>query len=364
MDEKQARESRLDTWLQAFPIDLAALYEKVDEPLPHSARRWWWCWGGIVGLLFVLQASTGLLLAFYYRAEPQAAYASIQFITEQARFGRFIRSVHQWGASFMVVFLFLHMLRVFVTSSFRDSRWGAWMVGVGLLGFTFGLAFTGYSLLADQISYWAIVVTSNILGSVPLLGGLAKRLFLAGDTFNEATLSRMYALHVQILPAGVAGLAVLHLFFVRLLGMYRPGNAQDRAQEQALTEQKGPYRFFPDHLMSELTVFSYLLLVICLLALAFPAIVGEAANPAITPEHIKPEWYFYPFFRLLKLVPGSLGVSIMLLLGGALLVWPLLDRAIFQPIDRRLFSGRLETGTLMGLLTLAIYLLWAVAETH
>lgn len=350
--------------VQAFPIDIRGLYEKVDEPLPHSARRWWWCWGGIAGLLFGLQAATGLLLAVYYRAEPGSAWESVRFITEDARFGWFIRGIHQWGATFMVIFLFLHMLRVFVTGAYRQNRWTTWMVGVGLLGTTLGLAFTGYSLVSDQLSYWAIVVTSNIVGSVPLVGDLARQFFLAGASFGEATLSRMYALHVQILPAALAGLGLGHLMFVRLLGMYRPGNAQDLAFEAKETEKRGPYHFWPDHLLSETAIFSYLLLLICLLAVAFPAHMGPMADPSVTPEHIKPEWYFYPFFHMLKLVPGTLGVSVMLALGGAVLVWPVLDRFLFQKVDRVLFRGRFESSVVLGLLTVAVYLVWAVAESY
>ena len=134
MSEKAGRK-----WIRAFPIDLERLYEQVDEPLPQSARRWWWCWGGLVGLLFALQVVTGLLLAVYYRAEPATAYESVSHITDQARFGNFIRSLHQWGATLMIIFLYLHAIRVFFTGAYRDYRWGAWMVGVCLLGLTLGL---------------------------------------------------------------------------------------------------------------------------------------------------------------------------------------------------------------------------------
>jgi quinol-cytochrome oxidoreductase complex cytochrome b subunit len=357
MKKRERRE-----WLRAFPVDLERLYEAADEPLPHSARKWWWCWGGVVGLLFALQAASGLLLAMYYRAEPETAYRSVAFITEQARFGRFLRSVHQWGATFMIVFLFLHMLRVFVTAAFREFRWGAWMVGVCLLGITLGLGFTGYSLVYEQLSYWAITVTSNIVSSVPLLGGTLKHLFLAGDEINTATLSRLYALHVQVLPAAVIFLVLVHLFFVRLLGMYHPGNEKDRETEKAWTAREGVYHFFPDHVTSEIAIFLYLLLVICLLALALPATMGEPADPLVTPEHIKPEWYFYPFFHLLKLVPGGVGVIVMGLIGVVFFFWPLLDHYLFQKIDQAFFKGRLEVGLIVGLAVITIYLWWAVAE--
>ncbi len=348
-------------WLRAFPIDIERLYETADEHLPHSARRWWWCWGGVVGLLFALQMVTGLLLSMYYRAEPETAYKSVVFITEFARYGRFIRSVHQWGATFMIVLLFLHVLRVFVTGAFREYRWGAWMAGVSLLGLTFGLGFTGYSLVYEQLSYWAITVTSNIFSVVPLVGNTLRHLFLAGEEINTATLSRLYALHVQILPASLFLLVLVHLSFVRLMGMYIPGNEKDKEDEERLIAKDGAYHFFPDHALSEIAIFLYLVLVICLLALVVPATMGEPADPLVTPEHIKPEWYFYPFFHLLKLVPGVEGVIIMGLIGAVFFFWPLIDHYLLQSIDK-VFKGRLEVGLVMGILVVLIYLAWAVAE--
>lgn len=347
--------------LKALPVDIEQLYQRVDEPLPHSAKRWWWCWGGLVGLLFVLQILTGLLLAFYYRAGSDAAYQAISFISQDARYGQFVRSVHHWGATFMIVLLFLHMLRVFVTGAYREYRWGAWMVGVGLLGVTLGLAFTGYALVSDQLSYWAVTVTSNIIATVPLAGSALKNLFLAGNTVNEATGSRMYALHVQVLPTVLLLLGVGHLFFVRLMGMHEPGDARDQEREKTLTRARGPYHFYPDHVLSELAVFLYLVVLIFMLALAAPAPLGPPADPEITPEHIKPEWYFYPFFHVLKLVPGSAGVLLLAAAGLGLFFWPILDHYLFRRVDR-VFKGRLELSLVLGLVVVAISLIWALAE--
>ena len=174
----------------------------------------------------------------------------------------------------------------------------------------------------------------------------------------------MYALHVQIMPAALVGFVLIHLMFVRLHGMHRPGNQADLDFEAAETRKKGAYHFFPDHALSEAAVFLYLVLVISLLAVAFPAAMGEPADPAVTPEHIKPEWYFYAFFHLLKLIPGQLGVVVMLLIGVAMFFWPFIDQFILQPIDRALFKGRVETSLLVGMATVAIYLVWSVVESY
>ncbi|MBW2221369.1 MAG: cytochrome bc complex cytochrome b subunit [Deltaproteobacteria bacterium] len=348
--------------LKAFPVDIKGLYEKADEPLPHSAKRWWWCWGGIVGLQFAFLAITGLLLAMYYRADPGTAYDSVAFITEHARYGQFIRSVHGWSASFMVIFVFLHMLRAFVTGSFREYRWGAWMGGVLLLTVTFGFGFTGYALIFDQRSYWGMIITSNLIATIPLIGNLLRNLFLAGPEINTATLSRIYALHVQILPALLIMFVVVHLFFVRLMGMYLPGNQKDREEEKVLTDREGVYHFYPDHLASEFAVFLYLVLVICLLALALPATMGTPSDPLYTPEHIKPEWYFLPYYYLLKIVPGIVGIALMAISAVALFFWPILDHYLFQKIDK-LFKGRIEVSLILGLTVVIVYLVWAFAET-
>jgi len=358
-----SEEKKAHPLLRAFPIDIKGLYEQVDEALPHSAKRWWWCWGGLVGLLLVLQIVTGLLLAAYYRAEPETAYASVKFITETARYGCFIRSLHQWGATFMIIFLFLHMVRVFVTGAFRNYRWGAWMVGMLLLATTLGMGFTGYSLVYEQLSYWAITVTANLTGMIPVVGAYLKQMFLAGDEINSATLSRLYALHVQVMPATIVFLSLFHLFFIRLMGMHVPGNKKDVEEEKRITKKKGAYHFFPDHMLSEIMVFLYLILIICLLSLVFPATMGEPANPLETPEHIKPEWYFYSSFHLLKLVPGTIGVSIMMLIGLVMFLWPVLDHYVLQKLDR-LFKEKIEIGILLGSVFIAVFLIWAVMESY
>ncbi len=298
----------------------------------------------------------------YYRAEPETAYKSVAYITEQVRYGQFVRSVHRWGATFMVICMFLHMVRTFVTAAFRDYRWGSWMGGVFLMALTLSLGFTGYALIYDQRSYWGMTITSNIIATVPVMGGWLKSFFLAGEEINMATLSRMYALHAQILPVALVAFVLAHLFFVRLMGLYVPGNEKDRQAEKTKTARGGVYHFYPDHIMSEVAVFLYLVLVICLLALLLPATMGTPSDPSVTPEHIKPEWYFYPFYHLLKIVPGTVGVTLLALSGLALFFWPVLDHYLFQKIDRTLFKGRLEVSLVLGLSVAALYLFWTFIE--
>ena len=132
-------------------------------------------------------------------------------------------------------------------------------------------------------------------------------------------------------------------------------------EEKTVAERKGAYHFFPDHFTSELAVSLYLVLIICLLALALPARMGPPSDPLVTPEHIKPEWYFLPFYHMLKLVPGTVGVTLIGILGLVIFLWPILDHYIFQKIDK-LFKGRIEVSILFGIIVVGMYLALAFVE--
>lgn len=300
----------------------------IDEPLPHSIKRWWWCWGSLPGFFFAIQVATGVLLAFYYEASTEGAYESVRFITEEARFGWFVRSVHMWSANMMVLFVFLHATRVLITGGYRDGRWPTWMAGMCMLLCTLILAFTGYTLIYEQLSYWGITVAANINSYIPLIGAWIADFMRYGSEVNEHTLSRMYALHTFLLPPAMVLLTMVHIYLVRKHGVHMPGNADDVAAELQEQADKGPYHFFPAHAMSEAVVFLYLVLVLILLAIGFPAEMGEQANPLVTPEHIKPEWYFFATFRWLKLFPGQVGVLLLGVLGGLAFFWPFVDRGL------------------------------------
>jgi ubiquinol-cytochrome c reductase cytochrome b subunit/cytochrome b6 len=143
--------------------------------------------------------------------------------------------------------------------------------------------------------------------------------------------------------------------------MHIPNNQKDKGEDKSLTARKGAYHFFPDHFTSELSVFLCLVLIICLLALAFPARMGPPSDPMVTPEHIKPEWYFLPFYHMLKLVPGSVGVTIIGMLGLVILLWPTLDHYHFQQIDK-LFKDRIEVSIVFGIVVVGIYLALVFVE--
>jgi ubiquinol-cytochrome c reductase cytochrome b subunit/cytochrome b6 len=302
-----------------FPIDWELLRHAGAEPVPFHLKKWWFALGGTPMYLFLVQLTTGILLTFYYVPSPADAYQSVAEITYQVRFGWFIRSLHHWSAQFMIIAVFLHMMRVYFTRAYRRPRQLNWMVGFLLFGVTLTFGFTGYSLVYEQLSFWGATVATNLASAVPLVGSWLGELLRGGPEVGEATLTRFYVLHIGILPTAALVLLALHVFLIRSHGVTElrfPG--EEKPDERF-------FRFFPDHVLTEVAIGVLLMYLLTLLALVFPAGLGEAADPTTTPAHIKPEWYFYFNFRLLKLFSLEASVVLTLVVGALAFCWPFAD---------------------------------------
>lgn len=194
-------------------LGLNDLYKAtLDRPEPKG--NWWNTLGSASLFLFVLQGLTGIFLTVYYTPSPDHAYDSIQYIMTGVEFGWLIRGIHHWGASLMVMVVFIHMLRVFVTASYKYPRELTWLIGVGLLLVTLGMGFTGYLLPWNQKAFWATTVGTAIAGSVPWVGEFILKALRGGSDLNALTLSRFFSAHIWILPVMLAGLIGVHLFLI------------------------------------------------------------------------------------------------------------------------------------------------------
>ena len=320
-------------WLkQRVPIDLDRLREVTNEPVPGHLKRWWFALGGTPAYLFMVQIATGILLLFYYVPEPGRAYGSVAHLTHDVAFGWWIRSLHKWSATGMIVAVCLHTLRVFFTGAYRKPRELTWAFGCLLLFCTLAEGLSGYSLVYEQLSYWGATVTANLAGALPLVGGLASRFLRGGDDVGAATLTRFFVVHVAILPAVIVALVVAHIALVRLHGM----SSETRFRSQANEPRTFP--FVPDHVLTEMMIALVLMVVLNALAVLLPAHLGEPANPSVTPAHIRPEWYFYFAFRWLKLTSlraGVLGVACAALV---MLFWPAVDIGLRKLAPKRELS--------------------------
>ncbi|MFC2030766.1 cytochrome bc complex cytochrome b subunit [Chloroflexota bacterium] len=194
----------------------------LKKPVPKHAIRWWFCLGGITFTLFVIQGVTGILLSLYYRPTPEQAYESILFIMNNVRFGWLIRSVHSWSSTLMIAFCVAHMVRVFVTASYKNPRELNWVAGVFLLALTMLFGFTGYLLPWDQKALWGSTVGSEILGVVPLVGDWLLGLLRGGPDITGLTLTRFYGMHMLVLPVLVFIFLGVHFIIIRRQGISGP----------------------------------------------------------------------------------------------------------------------------------------------
>jgi quinol-cytochrome oxidoreductase complex cytochrome b subunit len=194
-------------------LGLNDLYKAtMDRPEPKG--NWWNTLGSASLFLFLMQGLTGIFLTVYYTPSPDHAYDSIQYIMNGVQFGWLIRGIHHWGASLMVIVVFIHMVRVFVTASYKYPRELTWLIGVGLLLLTLGMGFTGYLLPWNQKAFWATTVGTAIAGSVPGLGEFILKALRGGPDLSALTLSRFFSAHIWILPALLVGLIGVHIFLI------------------------------------------------------------------------------------------------------------------------------------------------------
>jgi cytochrome b6 len=194
----------------------------LKKPVPKHAIRWYFCLGGITFALFVIQGITGILLSLYYRPTPGEAYESILFIMNNVRFGWLIRSIHSWSASLMIAFCVAHMLRVFITGSYKNPRELNWVAGVVLLLLTLAFGFTGYLLPWDQKALWGSTVGSEILGIIPGIGSWLLGLLRGGMEITGLTLTRFYGIHMLVLPVLAFIFLAAHFVIIRRQGISGP----------------------------------------------------------------------------------------------------------------------------------------------
>ena len=311
-------------WLgERLPVEVAEQFvdEQTHKPLP-AETGFWHTFGSLSLFLFINQVVTGILLMVYYRPTTSTAFESIRFIMTKAHFGWFIRGLHAWGATLMILCVLIHMIRTFFMGAFKKPRELTWVLGVFIFGCTVTFGFTGYLLPWNQLSYWATTVGTEITGAIPFVGPYLRTLLRGGEGITGETLARFYVLHVVILPWALTALIATHLFLMRVQGL---ATMEPVGAEKPIDPYKA-VPFFPNHVLKEGVIFCALIGTLVTLIVVWPVELGEKANALVTPEGIKPEWYFLSTYQLLKYFPKTIGLFVSLIPQTLLLVWPFLDR--------------------------------------
>jgi ubiquinol-cytochrome c reductase cytochrome b subunit len=283
------------------------LREALDEPIPGGAR-WAYIFGSGLLYLFLSQVVTGVFLALYYVPSSDHANTTVSYISKVVSSGLFLRSIHAYGATAIIILLFLHISQTLFYGSYKGRRELLWLSGCFLLALMLGMAFTGYLLPWDQKAYFASAVGTNIISEVPLIGSSLQRLLRGGSQMGTLTLSRFYVLHVFILPGLLIAFIAAHLFLFRKAGAAGPAN-EDPFHPKLPTQ-----KFYPRQLGMDLAASLLIVLALGLVAYLLPIRLGPQAVPSDTRYIPRPEWYYLPMFQWLKVVGGRWS-----LLGGIVL---------------------------------------------
>jgi ubiquinol-cytochrome c reductase cytochrome b subunit len=356
------------SWLDDRTGVRALLGPALSHPVPADVN-WFYVLGSATLAAFVLQVVSGVALAFAFVPSSGQAYDSLQFITSQALLGRFIRGVHYFGASAMVLLVGLHAIRVFIMAAYKYPREMSWVSGVVLLGLTVTMGFTGQLLRWDQNAVWSVIVGAEQAGRVPLIGHALAQFILAGKTLGGATLSRFFAIHVFLIPALIFGFLGLHLHLVLRNGISEPprtGHHVDPASYRewyhGLLAREG-VPFWPEAAWRDAVAALVVMIAVFALALAVgPPALGKPPDPTIIQADPRPDWYLLWYFAVLALLPHGTETYVIvgapLLIGLVLLVVPFIsNRGARSPKERPW-----AVGAVLGIVTM-IGTLW-IAGVH
>lgn len=308
----------LRTWMgERLPVEegMALLRHKT---VPQHRASFAYYLGGMTLFLFGIQVGTGALLLLYYRPSASEAYESVQFIMTRVPFGWLIRSIHAWSANLMVAAAVVHLVSVVFLHAYRRPRELTWMSGVLLLGLTLAFGFTGYLLPWNQLAFFATRVGTDVASAVPVVGEFLVRFTRGGPDVTGATLTRLFGMHVAILPMIATALVAVHLLLVQVHGMSIPPRVEQDAGHGERRVRSLP--FLPHFVLRELFGWTLALALLAGLSAYYPWELGTKADPfAPAPAGIRPEWYFLWVFQALKYVPATvLGINGELLLLGVL----------------------------------------------
>lgn len=329
---------RLLNWIdERFPLS-ETIKKHVTEYLAPNNLNLWWAFGAVAIFFLVIQVVTGMWLNMFYKPDIDLAFDSVERIMREVEYGWMIRYLHANGASFIFFAIYAHMGRGIYYGSYKKPRELLWWLGLLIFVVMMLQGFTGYVLPMGQMSYWAGTVITGLAGVIPFLGDTLIT-FIRGDyVIGDPALNRFFSLHVSILPLGVIGL----LIFLHIIALHRVGSNNPEGVDM---EKERKITFYPYYVFKDLYIISLVFAVFLFVAFYYPNVLLEAenyipANPLRTPPEISPEWYFLPFYSILRSIPSkflgaaAMGTSLMLLF-----LLPFLDRSPvrsskYRPVNR------------------------------
>ncbi len=331
-DSSKRKRGRFFQWLDRRTGIDSLLHEALDEPIPGGAR-WAYVFGSVLLFLFISQTITGIFLALYYVPSATSAHTTVAYIVKEVTGGSFLRSLHAYGSSAVVIVVLLHLTQTYLYGAYKGRRELLWISGCVLLGLMLAMAFTGYLLPWDQKAYFATTVGTNMASDIPFIGTWIKRFMRGGDEMGTLTVSRFFVAHVFILPAMLIAFIASHVYLFRKAGAAGPPS------EDPVNPKLPTQRFYPKQVAMDTIVALLMILILGSLAHFLPTELGPKANPADTQYVPRPEWYYLPIFQWLKYWRGPyaiLGIIVIPTITALLLVLvPFIDRRLERRAWRR-----------------------------
>jgi quinol-cytochrome oxidoreductase complex cytochrome b subunit len=318
-------------------------------PAPRNLN-YFWNFGFIAGFMLVVMILTGIFLAMNYTPHVTLAFDSVERIMRDVNYGWLIRYMHMNGASFFFIAVYIHIFRGLYYGSYKSPREVIWWIGILMLLAMMATAFMGYVLPWGQMSFWGATVITNLFSALPGVGKAIVTLLWGGFSVDNPTLNRFFALH-YLLPFVILGLILLHLWALHIPGSNNPLGIE------ATPADKVP--FHPYYTIKDTFGVGVFLLIYFATVFWGPNLLGEPdnyikANPLVTPPHIVPEWYFLPFYAILRAIPNKL-LGVLAMFGAILVLFvlPWLDTsrirsATFRPVYKKLFWLFLADCLLLG----------------
>ena len=322
-----------------LPIFTFMNHELNEYPTPKNLN-YFWNFGSLAGITLVIMIVTGIVLSMNYTAHIDYAFDSVERIMRDVNHGWLLRYIHMNGASFFFIVVYIHIFRGLYYGSYKAPREILWILGVLILLLMMATAFMGYVLPWGQMSFWGATVITNLFSAIPLVGESIVTWLWGGFSVDNPTLNRFFSLHF-VLPFVIVGVVILHLVALHRFGSNNPIGIDVKGKQDRIP-------FHPYYTIKDLFGLSVFATIFAAAVFFFPNFMGHPdnyipANPMVTPAHIVPEWYFLPFYAILRAIPDKLG-GVLFMFGAimVLFVLPWLDKSSvrssqFRPLYKLFF---------------------------
>ena len=332
--------SAAEKWLhERLPIVELVKAQVFDFPTPKNLN-YWWTFGAILSFMLGVQIVTGIVLVMHYTPHVDMAFNSVEHIMRDVNYGWLLRYLHSNGASMFFVAVYIHMFRGLYYGSYKEPREVLWILGVIIYLLMMATGFLGYTLPWGQMSFWGATVITNFFSAIPLVGESVVTWLWGGYSVGNPTLQRFFSLH-YLLPFVIAGVVVLHIWALHMVGQNNPTGVDPQTDKDTVP-------FSPHATLKDGFMMACFCIVYAWFVFYVPNYLGHAdnyipANPAVTPTHIVPEWYYLPFYAILRAIPNKL-LGVVALFGSILILafMPWLDTsrvrsARYRPLYKQFF---------------------------